>query len=455
MNLPIRRLMIDITHTAAHDYNTGIQRVARCLAREAIEYSKKTGTQVECFPVILVDGQFVHVDRWCIARGFRKSNQNWSKFFSRLNPIDLSRFSTPTQIRLNQIGTRLRKLFYPRTIDRKIRQFIQSQRPKLVSAEPGPGDVILMPDSWWDLSDQMFPAIENVRSNGALVGAMVHDLIPIRHPEFFDEELRDTFNNWAQRLVRSVDFFVGDAQAAEDDLWRYIQEQNAPLGKSQVGHVRLGCDIGPRKVADASRASTDVRRLFDSPESAPYLMVSTIEIRKNHNYLIDAFEHLWAQNHDVSLVLVGRIGWKCDDVVERIVNHPESGKRLHLLSNVDDKTLNYIYQNSKAFIFPSKAEGFGLPIVEAQHHGLHVFASDIPIFREVAGAGAAFFDLKDPAHLSQQLVQFESNEGWTMPAKIEVVNEPWKLVFPKLVDVVSRLATNVEAARSADERQAA
>ena len=183
MNSPIRRLMIDITHTAAHDYNTGIQRVARCLAREALNYCKKTGSQIECFPVILVDGQFVHVDRWCVARGFRKTNQSWAKFSSRFN---LAGFSTPTQIRLNQIGTRLRKLFYPRTIDRKVRQLIQSCRPKLVPANPGHGDVILMPDSWWDLSDQMFPAIDNVRKDGALVGAMVHDLIPIRHPEFFD-----------------------------------------------------------------------------------------------------------------------------------------------------------------------------------------------------------------------------------------------------------------------------
>lgn len=451
MNPPIRRILIDITHTASQDYHTGIQRVVRCLAREALAYSADADTTIECCPVFHVDGQFVHVDRWCAARGFSKSGRSWASYCQDFIP---SSVGTATRLRINKIGTRIRKLLYPRTIDRFARKMIQRLRPPHVAANPGPGDVILMPDSWWDLPE-LFEPIQDARNNGALVGAMVHDLIPIRFPEFFGEGMRAKFTPWAERLVQSIDFILGDAQAGEDDLWQFIQEQNAPLEKSQVGHVRLGCDIGPVKKVDVSQVPTNIRRQFANRDTAPYLMVSTLEIRKNHHYLIDAFEQLWSEGKDVSLALVGRIGWKCDDLVERIANHPESGKRLHLLNNINDEALNYIYQNSKAFLFSSKTEGFGLPIVEAQHHGLHVFASDIPIFREVAGSGAQFFSLDEPADLKRQIVDFENARGWESEPNITVENEPWKAVFPKLVDKVTQLAGNVLAARQADTSKAA
>lgn len=439
MSSPVRRLMIDITHSASHDYNTGIQRVARSLAREALAYSKRRNATIECFPVILLNGEFVHVDRWCAARGFQKSSRDWAAYWQSLIPDALG---PSHRQRLNWAGTRIRKLLYPKTLARKAGRLIQSWRSVPVSVKPGPGDVILMPDSWWNLPE-MFEAVDRVRQDGALVGAMVHDLIPIRFPEFFDHEPRTTFTNWAKRLVGSVDFLVGDAQVAADDLWQYVQEENGPLQKSQVGYVRLGCDINRTSLVTISRVPADIRRIFADQKTAPYLMVSTIEIRKNHHYLLDAFDLLWKAGCDVSLAFVGRVGWKCDDVIDRISQHPETGKRLHLFTNVNDDTLKFIYEKSKAVLFSSKAEGFGLPIVEAQHHGLHVFASDIPIFREVAGSGAKFFSLDDPGHLKQQVMEFEASRGWESAPEITVVNEPWKLVFPKLVHVVSQLADNV------------
>jgi len=443
MSSPVRRLLIDITHAASHDYNTGIQRVVRSLAREALAYSKDPSTTVECFPVVLLNGEFVHLDQRCAARGFQTSSSDWPTYWQSLIPDSVG---PSTRLRLNRIGTRIRKLLYPRTLFRKARLLAESVRPEPVPVNPGPGDVILMPDSWWDLPE-MFKAIESVRQNGALVGALVHDLIPIRFPEFFEDELQAKFCQWAKRLVNSVDFFLGTAQATEEDLWRYIREENPSVPRSHVGHVRLGCDIKTSTHFRSFRVPTEIRRIFADQKSAPYLMVSTVEVRKNHHYLLDAFDQLWKSGQDVSLVLVGRVGWKCDTVVERISQHPEAGKRLHMFTNVNDDSLNFIYEKSKAFLFPSKAEGFGLPIVEAQHRGLHVFASDIPIFREVAGSGAQFFSLDDPSQLRQQVLDFEASRGWESDPEITVVNEPWRLVFPKLVDVVGQLASNVHRER--------
>ncbi len=451
MSTPVRRLLIDITHSVSHDYNTGIQRVVRCLAREAVAFTESGQSDVECIPVIYRDGQYIHADAACAARGYRKSSRDWACEFQKLIP---SSISTSQRLTLLKLGTRIRKLLYPRSLDRGIRKLIRSWQSPDIPVQPTAGDVLLMPDSWWDLPE-IFDAIEPLRQDGVLVAAMIHDIIPIRHPEFFGEGVRVKFTRWLKRLVESVDMILGDAEAIENDLWAYIQERNAPIARECVKHVRLGCDIAPSKRAAESRVPAQLRGIFSDRDKAPYLMVSTIEIRKNHHYLIDAFEQLWQDGTDSSLAIVGRIGWQCDDVIERIANHPESGKRLHVFNNIDDNTLNYVYQNSKAFLFSSKAEGFGLPIVEAQHHGLHVFASDIPIFREVAGSGAQFFSLNDPSELKKQIQQFEAEQGWQSEPSVTVINQPWKEVFPKLVRVVEQLAANCQKQGSGSSRSAA
>lgn len=445
----MRRLMIDITHTASHDYHTGIQRVARCLAREATAYSQEHG--IECFPVVHVDGQFVHVDPACAARGYCPWN---IKLPINLRSLMSRWVSTSNRIRLDRIRTRLRKLLYPRTIDRNVRKFVKSLKTPPTPANPGPGDVILMPDSWWDLPE-LFETVGQAQQNGALVGAMVHDIIPIRYPEFFTDQVRDNFIRWAKRLVHTVDFLIADAKAIEDDLWDYAQEQDSPLERPRVRNVRLGCDLKAPKRALASHVPKDIAKIFGNRDQAPYVMVGTLEIRKNHHYLLDAFDRLWAEGKDVSLALVGKIGWKCDDLVQRIAKHPEADKRLHFLTDVDDTTLDYIYQNSKALVFSSKSEGFGLPIVEAAHHGLQIFASDIPIFREVAGPSGKFFALDDPSHLSRQIDQFEAEQGWQTPLPTQTLNEPWSVVFPRLVETVGDIAQQIQRERKKEAVPAA
>jgi glycosyltransferase involved in cell wall biosynthesis len=97
--------------------------------------------------------------------------------------------------------------------------------------------------------------------------------------------------------------------------------------------------------------------------------------------------------------LIGREGWLCDDLMARLRGHPQCGKRLLWLNDVDDRNLALAYRKATALIFPSLVEGFGLPLVEALDQGLPVLASDIPVFREIVGAHARFFPPSNAAAL--------------------------------------------------------
>jgi alpha-1,2-rhamnosyltransferase len=79
-----------------------------------------------------------------------------------------------------------------------------------------------------------------------------------------------------------------------------------------------------------------------------------------------------------------------------------------MFNGINDKSLEYAYSNARALVFPSYAEGFGLPLVEAMQRGLPAMASDIPVFREIGGDFMAYFDLNDPQTLAEHIRTFET-----------------------------------------------
>ena len=135
-------------------------------------------------------------------------------------------------------------------------------------------------------------------------------------------------------------------------------------------------------------------------QSKSFLMVGTLEARKGHSQVLYAFEELWARGLDLCLVIVGKKGWHVESLVKKLETHPESGKRLFCLENTDDFSLEKIYSASTCLIAASEGEGFGLPLIEAARHRLPIIARNIPVFREVAGDNAYYFQGLKPHDIS-------------------------------------------------------
>ena len=114
-------------------------------------------------------------------------------------------------------------------------------------------------------------------------------------------------------------------------------------------------------------------------------MVGTIEPRKNHLLVLEAFSELWAEGFGGTLTIVGRRGWSDGHIVRAIKKNKEFGRKLRWIRNAKDDQLIESYNANDVLIAASHAEGFGLPIVEGLQLGCQILASDIPVFREVAG----------------------------------------------------------------------
>lgn len=135
------------------------------------------------------------------------------------------------------------------------------------------------------------------------------------------------------------------------------------------------------------------------------LVVSTIEPRKNHQAVIDAWERLRTSDYpDLHLVFVGGLGWDHESTVARMTPWLERGG-LHLLQNVPAEDLRLLYRHARATVCPSFAEGFDFAGVEAMRSGGAVAASDIPVHREVYGDAALYFSPYAPSELVDVLAR--------------------------------------------------
>lgn len=425
------RFLIECTYVYEHPQdNSGIQRVVRNIIREL----GAQRPEVECVPVMMSGGELYRVlslapltvDKNATRRQaliikldhLRNRYWWWHSRLERFWPLRSSLTARrllywPAKLASLAISLPLRGLLW---LNRNALPAPERAVPLQIQA----GDQLVLLDSSWHAD--IFPLAEKLKRQGVGIVSVIYDLIPLTHPQFCDAGLVKVFDHWFDWIARTADGFMAISKTISDQVNAEIQLRLGidEAAKRWHGYFHLGSEL------DLSRADAKLQpalqRMFG--DAAPvYLMVSTIEPRKNHVYLLDAFELLWAQGSNARLCIIGKIGWKCEALVERIKQHPQWGKRLFMFNRVNDKSLEYAYANAKALVFPSYVEGFGLPLVEAMQRGLPAMASDIPVFREIGGDFMAYFDLAKPQSLAERVLQFEHSGEF--PALRPVADWQW------------------------------
>ena len=265
-----------------------------------------------------------------------------------------------------------------------------------------PGDVFF----GLDLQPQVQVAhrtfYQHLRRQGVLVKFTVYDLLCVQMPQFFNPGASEGYLNWL-KVVAESDGAVCISQAVADELTHWV-DQHAPKRQRAltVDWFHLGADLDSSAPTTGLPADAN-QALAQLNSRTSFLMVGTLEPRKGHTQVLDAFECLWQSGTNANLVIVGKQGWMVDTLIDRIRDHTERGKRLFWLEGISDEYLEKVYQSSTCLIAASYGEGFGLPLIEAAQHKLPIIARDIPVFREVAGKYAYYFDAESSNDLSQAI----------------------------------------------------
>ncbi|HAM68937.1 MAG TPA: hypothetical protein DCP68_04920 [Ruminococcus sp.] len=257
--------------------------------------------------------------------------------------------------------------------------------PQIMTPEDIPSDAVFFDiDSAWNMPMQRGWLFPKLKQRGVTVVSHLYDLIPVTEPQYFHQQTMRQFLSWITAVLQYADHIICNAEATRAALHTLCDtlEMQAP----DCTVVPLGADFA-RKAADDAPEPDELPEL---PQYRYLLAVGTIEPRKNHRLLLDAVPALAARG--VRVVFAGRIGWNMDEFAKEMEKHPENGRNFFFVKAPSDAAVRRLYQNALAVAFPTKNEGFGLPIVEAFLHGTPVLASDIPVLREVGGDMADYFD---------------------------------------------------------------
>lgn len=311
-------------------------------------------------------------------------------------------------------------IFYARDYARRYLDVPCTGEDELVQVEPS--DFVLMLDSSWMLPGRFDRFHACVHRAGGEVAWMVYDLIPIRLPETCAPGMDMAFKGWLTHAARTTDGFVCISEATRQDLERFLDDclTQSVTKRPWTRSVWLGCDLDPAANGSPSDTGTMLR---NAAGKYPYFVaLGTLEPRKDHGTILDAFELLWKRGLDTALVIIGKQGWNVDALVERISQHPEHDRRLFWLQGAGDDDVRYLLEGAAGLIQASVSEGFGLPLVEAGSLGIPLIASDIPVFREIAGGSAAYFPVGDAKALADAVTARINGESTPAPTGLRKVS---------------------------------
>jgi glycosyltransferase involved in cell wall biosynthesis len=372
------RLLVDLSELARIDLGTGIQRVVREIARRALE-TPPQGWQGEA--VRLVGGRLRHT------------------------------YTVPLSILGHE----------PLTLP---------EQP----ADVRQGDVLLCADVNPNMTQADFDELRRLRLDGLQVVLLVYDLLPLRYPELFPSDVAKLVTDWYSRMLSIADAAVCISQVVADDVSAWLGEEpgrrNRPL---PIGAVHLGADFPGRNQDDGISAETRVA-IENARKRPTVIMVGTVEPRKGHPQVFEAFERLWAGGEDVGLIVVGKQGWNMDEFARQLQRSPELGQRLQWLRGCGDTELRELYSASSGLLMASRHEGFGLPIAEALYAGVPVLARDLPVFREMVGDGIRYFSGDDPQELAAAIRNWVA-DGFVPRAEFPA-SLTWDSSYRELCDVI-------------------
>jgi glycosyltransferase involved in cell wall biosynthesis len=214
----------------------------------------------------------------------------------------------------------------------------------------------------------------------------------------------------------------------------YAKKQKLTL--PPVGVAHLGMSLFP---ADANEP------ILKDPY---FVMLGTIEPRKNHILMLQCWQRLgeqWKDGAMPKLVLIGQRGWDIEHV-ERLLYRSEVCRSLvSVRSNCDDTELAIWLRHARALLFPSFAEGYGLPLIEALAQGTPAIASDLDAFREIAGDIPDYLDPLDGLGWLQAITDFarDDNERRTrqLARLTHFVPPTWSDHFRIVENLIGSLST--------------
>jgi glycosyltransferase involved in cell wall biosynthesis len=210
---------------------------------------------------------------------------------------------------------------------------------------------------------------------------LIHDLIPITHPQFCRDGEADRHSARIENALVSAAGVIANSQATLDEVAAFASKRGLGMPPSIAAWISGGEPVQSEPLA------------LDRPH---FVTLGTIEGRKNHVLLLRIWKELIEERGAEApiLLVLGQHGWKAE-AAEAMLRLPELRGHVRELGGCSDEQISAWLKGARALLMPSFVEGFGLPIIEAFAYGTPVIAGDLPVYREIVGVIPTYLDPND------------------------------------------------------------
>lgn len=300
--------------------------------------------------------------------------------------------------------------------------------------EPEPGDWLLAMGGTWSNPAFADAGAALKAKYGIKLAHLVHDLLPVTDPDLVADRHVARFARWIHDIGPLSDCFLTPSRHAAKALTHHLLQSRRP--EVPVTSISFGAGFSVMGGSPSRRGL---------PAQPYVLFVSTIEVRKNHLFLARVWERLIRKHGSQaipSLLLIGRYGWKTKPFARFLQETAHLGGKIVVRSSMSDAELDRSYAECLFTLFPSLAEGWGLPVSESLAHGKACIASHATSIPEVGGDAVDYFDPNDEASAMDAVERMlfekgyrESREEW-----IRVHFQPmdWAETAAEILDALSR-----------------
>lgn len=290
---------------------------------------------------------------------------------------------------------------------------------------PHPGDTFIIAGAFWIY--RRYDLLNAMRRRGVNVAVFIHDLIQITDPAYVEPAATEVFRRSFVDVLDTSSFILTNSAFVAGEVRRFLAERMT--FQLPVRPVTLATELGVEVKPDATTIPKDIGALAGTD----YVLVAgTIEIRKNHVYVVRIWERLLASFGEATprLVFVGKWGWQIAELRDDLDRSGTLDGKLLIYNGIPDDQLAFLYQHCLFTIYPSFAEGWGLPVGESLAYGKPCIASGVTGIPEVGGDLCRYidpFDLEGGlAAVRQVLTDRADLAQWTARIRREFKPKTWQ-----------------------------
>jgi glycosyltransferase involved in cell wall biosynthesis len=280
--------------------------------------------------------------------------------------------------------------------------------------------------SWW--LRNYFLSVRNAQAEFDIrYVPFVHDCIPVLMPEHCVSELSRDFRAWIRGVFAHASFFLCNSESTRSDL-ESVAKNMSGLVNLPTAVVRLDGDARIESPFSEAHSIETLKKYGLKAENF-VLFVSTIESRKNHKLLFEAWLRLLqtlGPERVPKLVCVGNKGWKVDSTIAMLNNSAPLKRHVVIAHGVSDEELRALYKSCHFTVYPSLYEGWGLPVTESLSYGKPVICSNSSSLPEAGGNHVVYFDPRNSRELVERVTEF-----LTTPAVLNDANKKAQEFSPR------------------------